>query len=709
VAIGWILAIAFLLLLGLSHFAIERALGALAGFLVTVIAALLALLAISVLRHGRLQLWWGLLLSASAIAFVYGGLMAPPGLLGTLAAVWLGGALLGGGLARLRGSVGHQLAAIAGAVLLLAVAVLFLIPGFDDPLERELVPADVPQLQLADPGARGTLHFSTFTYGSGTDRNRPEFGTGARLRTASVDGAKLIDGWSGLAGWARTRYWGFDAKALPIQGRVWMPTGDGPYPLALIVHGNHDMEDFSDTGYGYLGELFASHGVITVSVDENFLNSSLADLLGGFDGGLEKENDARGWLLLEHLRQFREWNATADNPFTAKVDLDRVVLVGHSRGGEAVAEAALFNRLSFYPDDATLAFDYGFGIRGLIAIAPADGQYDPRDLPTELVDISYFVIHGSHDGDVQSFMGAPQYMRTTFVLCDSCFKAGWYVVGANHGQFNTSWGRHDFPPPWDWVLNLTPIMDGEAQRRIARASFGAFLQVVLDGRNEYRSFLAEPDAGRDWIGGTEVVHQFVDARRLVIADYEEDADVSTATLGGARIVTKGLSRWRERLVPLKWDDLDSAAAQIGWNGPESEYRIEFDSSPAPIEHVEFALAMSDANPSSDAGAEGNWQVPDVIDFSIVFTDVDGQSASVPLSSVHTLNKPVAVTTRKWEWFDDIDASEPVFQYYRLPAGKFESVDMARLASLALRFDRTAAGTIWLDELAFEMRPTEHSQ
>ena len=55
-----------------------------------------------------------------------------------------------------------------------------------------------------------------------------------------------------------------------------------------MVHGNHDMEDFSDPGYAYLGELFASRGIIAVSVDENFLNSSYADLLGGLQRRIEK-------------------------------------------------------------------------------------------------------------------------------------------------------------------------------------------------------------------------------------------------------------------------------------------------------------------------------------------------------------------------------------------------------------------------------------
>ena len=38
--------------------------------------------------------------------------------------------------------------------------------------------------------------------------------------------------------------------------------------------------------------------------------------------------------------------------------------MGHSRGGEAVATAALFNTLSYYPEDANIRFDYHYPDQG---------------------------------------------------------------------------------------------------------------------------------------------------------------------------------------------------------------------------------------------------------------------------------------------------------------------------------------------------------
>jgi hypothetical protein len=49
---------------------------------------------------------------------------------------------------------------------------------------------------------------------------------------------------------------------------------------------------------------------------------------------------------LEYLKQFRTWNNTAPHPLHGKVDLNRILIVGHSRGGEAVGHASFFNRLA---------------------------------------------------------------------------------------------------------------------------------------------------------------------------------------------------------------------------------------------------------------------------------------------------------------------------------------------------------------------------
>ena len=98
----------------------------------------------------------------------------------------------------------------------------------------------------------------------------------------------------------------------------------------------------------------------------------------------------------------------------------------------------MLNTLPHYSDDATIKLNYHYNIRSIVAIAPVDGQYTPGGTKTRLKDIDYFVIHGAQDTDVNSFAGNKQFDRIRFTDNHYHFKAGLYVYGANHGQFNTS-------------------------------------------------------------------------------------------------------------------------------------------------------------------------------------------------------------------------------------------------------------------------------
>src|SRR5262249_4273489 len=161
----------------------------------------------------------------------FGLVVAPLGALALIAAVIIATALLGAGVAllRARGAVWRAIVPTAvGGAALLALTVALCLSGWPAKAEPTRPRHDGDPLTLADRSEPGLYRLATLTYGTGADRHRNEFGAGVTLETAPVDGSKVVDGWSGAAGWARTRYWGFDAKAMPLQGRVWYPDGDGP-------------------------------------------------------------------------------------------------------------------------------------------------------------------------------------------------------------------------------------------------------------------------------------------------------------------------------------------------------------------------------------------------------------------------------------------------------------------------------------------------
>lgn len=587
-------------------------------------------------------------------------------------------------------------------------------------------------LTLPDPSQRGPLAVRRLYYGNGTDRHRPEFRDSVTLRTATVDGSKLAAAPDPGQAKVRRKYWGFDFSKLPVNGRVWYPEGPGPYPLVLIVHGNHNMKEFSDPGYGYLGELLASRGFILASVDENFLN-----------GFMRGENDARGWMLLKHLEAWRTFNDSAGSPLFGKVDMGNIALMGHSRGGEAVAVAGLFNRLTHYPDDANVRFNFGFGIKSLVAIAPVDGQYRPAEKGTPLVDYNYLVMHGTHDGDVSTFNGLAQYERVRFSGRGDYFKSAFLVYRANHGQWNTVWGSTDGGERSRRYLDLRSFITQADQRRFAEVVITAFLESTLKGQEGYLPLFRDHRAAGAWLPRTMYITRFQESAFRTIADGEDDVDVTTAG-SGARASGDSLATWKEAAVPFRNRGGTQAhnAVTLGWNnriagddttrrGTPASYTITLGDSlraalrPGREGTLVFSLAPLEAKPgprqpprdttrkdSTTRGARprrppapkaGRDSTP--MDLSIVVEDAGGRRASVALSRYGPVRRPLESYVYRRRNRDKDRFANPweiVLQTYVIPLRDFEAVtpgfEPAQLRAITWRFDRTEAGTVLLDNV-----------
>jgi dienelactone hydrolase len=581
--------------------------------------------------------------------------------------------------------------------------------GEDNPPAIDAAKAGAPvrELDLPDPSRPGEHHARRLFYGSGTDRRRPEYGAGADLHTHPVDGHAFLSGWSGFEGWARTRFWGFDARALPIDGRLWMPDGEGPFPLVLVVHGNHPMEDFSEPGYDYLGEHLASHGFIAALVDENFLN--LAPW-SDFARELSGENAARGFLLLEHLEAFRGWNADAKSPLFGKIDLDRIALVGHSRGGEAIAVAAAFNRLPRHPDDATVPLHHGFGIRALVALAPTDGQYAPGGIRTPLEGVDYLAVAGSNDGDVQYFRGVQQYDRVDLRGGGYHLEAAVYVHRASHGLFNRGWGRADKTRfPKRHYFEREALLPAAAQEQVAKACVTAFLAVSLRGDRRYVPFFEDHRAGRRWLPDTIYVSRFEDSTYRPVLRFDEDIDPTTTTLPGGRITGDHLTTWREEASqpPPISSTAEGRAATLGWDasaGGVARYSVSLPEGGVEVDpRGSLVLTMADANEGPREGASP--RAP--LDLTIELADRAGHAARLPLGSASLLQP--ALESAVWKsWTSPEPRRENVYQTIALPLAGFvaeePALDVTRLASIRLVFDRTPAGAVVLRGLGFASPP-----
>lgn len=580
-------------------------------------------------------------------------------------------------------------------------------------------------IQAPNPALPGKYKVAFLTYGSGKDKHRTIYGKDARIKTPSVDGSILLKSWDGISGKLRTQYFGFDKTQLPLNAMVWYPENfQGQAPLVLIVHGNHLAQDWSEKGYDYLGKLLASKGYIVASVDENFLNTSFTDIN---QKGFKDENGARGWLMLKHLQLWRNWNKDPSNPFFNKINMDQIALIGHSRGGEAMSHAALFNKLPYFPDNANEVFDFNFNIKAYVAIAPVDGQYQPASILAPLEDINYFVIQGVHDMDMQSYGGLATYKRIQYSPNYKGFKAGLYVHQANHGQFNTSWGRYDSSSPYVNQFNMTNLMPENEQQQIAKVYISAFLDVNLKGEMVYKPLFVDYRYGRQWLPKHLYFNQFEDSETTFIARYEEDLNLSTATLQGVSIGTENLTVWREAQQKLMWNSIISRAAYIGWNHQETankpgRYTFNFSeniSQDLKGKALAFNLAESDESSlatkkntktkeNKKEKTEKKDQQKKAIDFSIEITDQKGSHARFLLSECAPLQPQLKKNLTKFSFFNDSADAEaiPDFFYFDLDAlqRKYPQLDLNSMKSISFIFDKSPQGVIVLDDVSFVKLP-----
>jgi hypothetical protein len=66
-------------------------------------------------------------------------------------------------------------------------------------------------------------------------------------------------------------------------------------------------------------------------------------------------------------------------------------------------------------------------------------------------------------------MGARQFENISFEGEGDYIKSALYIAGANHGQFNSLWGRYDMQAPISLFLNTAELISEKEQQDILRS------------------------------------------------------------------------------------------------------------------------------------------------------------------------------------------------------------------------------------------------
>lgn len=619
--------------------------------------------------------------------------------------IMLAGIMIGSLIALAMSRVLHLYIKLAVAALLCLILIISMVwPSTQENTSEELQMDSVTEITSQNPANPGSYQVRSFNYGSGNDIWQPEFGRDVDLKSISVDASQYITKWSKF----RTLYWGYNQTSLPLNGRVWMPEGSGSFPLVLIVHGNHNMEDFSDDGYAYLGELLASRGFITVSVDENFLNFS------GWTGIPDNDMKTRAWILLKHLQQIDQFSENADTPFYQKVDFSQIALIGHSRGGQAVAMAADYKR--WFSQDITLDNIDNYQIQSVAAIAPTDKKVDGTY--TRLKDTNYLTLQGARDGDVSTFDGERQYARTTFTQGSSDFKSTLYIADANHSQFNSGWGGHDISYPKGILLSRKGMLSPLEQREIAKVYISAFLEYTLHQNHRYLPLFQDYRTGIEWLPDTAYFNRYESGQFVSWARFDEDSNRMSIPNGGMATGTEIV--WKEEEIKNRSQSgKGTRGALLERDGEEttaSIYSISWDNVAPSIPLVDaqkstqfLSFSLSDRSHELRRKLQESESQPLEIDIEIEIKSVDGVKSQVPLSQFMSISSLPEIRFTHLRWLDlhlsDGKYKEPteaVFQTYMIPLSAFtEANPLLDLSSgikeLSLRITG-GPGMIMLDDI-----------
>lgn len=277
----------------------------------------------------------------------------------------------------------------------------------------------------------------------------------------------------------------------------------GRVPLVLMAHGNHSPADPSHLGYDYFQQALAKMGIVAASV---YLNET-----NGQTGGAGNIRD-RADLIIESVKHFQALDAGGDPIFGGRLDFDRLGLMGHSRGGEAVVLVQ------------EMGPPAGVRIRAILSLAPTD--WGATMLTPQ--GTAFMTLLPAADGDVWSNDGAKFYDQAR----PAPFKSQLYVHYANHNFFNRRWLNDD-------AYGTLPLMSRSEHEHILLAYGCALYRATLlgHGATGFLSGYQLPAGAR----AQDVYRAFEWERKLVVDHHEDGNGIGTNSLGAPTAQSSGLT------------------------------------------------------------------------------------------------------------------------------------------------------------------------
>ncbi|MEU4394691.1 Calx-beta domain-containing protein [Kribbella sp. NPDC023855] len=503
-----------------------------------------------------------------------------------------------------------------------------------------------------------------------------------------------------------------------VVGKVYSPRGaPGRRPLVLFLHGRHSVCYGDPTeeptapwpcakgekpipsyrGYDGPAKALASNGYQVVSISANAVNA--------FDGGVYDQGaQARAELVLDHLALWKKWSTVGGGPFgskfVGKLDLRNIGLMGHSRGGEGVARAAVVNA------------DRGgqYGIRAVLPLAPTD--FARATVP----GVAMSVILPYCDGDVSDLQGQKFYDDTRYAVTrDAAARSTVTILGANHNFFNTEWtpGQSVAPSNDDWWAEnekAAPCgakyagrLTAKEQQAVGTAYVAGFFRLqlgqetkllpLLDGSNAHPA-----SAGRAVV---RVVSQAPEASRRDVNRLDKPLPAGAVTGSAKATVCAGTdeaARAQAATCVKTASNSDSphwveamftphtpttAVTKLTWTGKSGVVRIDLGATQRDVRRYSVLSFRAAPDPS---GAPRT-------DLTVRVVDGKGRAAAVPVSAVSDalLRMPGAPA-----W----GLPKNLLRTVRVPVSSLKGINLRDVRAVELVTDKVAAGSVFVSDLAF---------
>lgn len=443
----------------------------------------------------------------------------------------------------------------------------------------------------------------------------------------------------------------------PGKMSVWQcPTGQEPIPSYL--------------GYDYAQRLLASQGYVTVSISADAIN---ALDYNDPDGGAASRAD----LIRKHLMKWVSW--VKDGKY--KANLDDVILIGHSRGGEGVARASIITPLSA-----------PYHIAGQVLIAPTDFSHQaPAYIPTILV-------MGYCDGDVSDLQGQIfSDVSRDLATDDTSLHSSVLIMGADHNFFNTQWtpGESEAPSWDDWSgpadaacgTDDPTRLTAQEQQRVAKTYFAGAVQLMASGRDSLLPMFDGTavhlkSAGPKADVRTELIGAGRDLRRPGI-----DADLGNSSGGATTQLCIGI------------DGGDQTDCGYGASGSQTPHWLASGLEPK----SEFEMSWT------QKGATGGLTFPQPMDLSgdtslDLRTAVDPTIGDVKLAvTLHDASGSTTVTPLNNGVVPALEVGSPPLskrwaQTLRVPLDKVKGVDLSAITGIDL-VARNGSGRVFVLDVA----------